>query len=123
MESQKYVRYELHIVFVTWHCNRDMTCIWEFGEALEWVIMNDAPFVHYSQSPPLASSNFHYAQLTLINCTSDLRGIDLWSCNSRHVIWIYKYVAVPLSPLNKREVLKTPYIQIWCRCGYESAPR
>ena len=26
-------------------------------------------------------------------------------------------VAVPLSPLNKREVLKTPYIQIWCRCG------
>ena len=22
-------------------------------------------------------------------------------------------VAVPLSPLNKREVLKTPYIQIW----------
>ena len=25
-------------------------------------------------------------------------------------------VAVPLSPLNKREVLKTPYIQLWC-CG------
>ena len=23
---------------------------------------------------------------------------------------------------NKREVLKTPYIQIWCRCGYMSAP-
>ena len=31
-------------------------------------------------------------------------------------------VAVPLSPFNKREVLKTPYIQIWCRCGYLSAP-
>ena len=31
-------------------------------------------------------------------------------------------VAVPLAPLNKREVLKTPYIQIWCRCGYISAP-
>ena len=30
-------------------------------------------------------------------------------------------VAVLLSPLNKREVLKTPYIQIWCRCGYISA--
>ena len=27
-------------------------------------------------------------------------------------------MAVPLSPLNKREVLKTPYIQIWCRCSY-----
>ena len=32
-------------------------------------------------------------------------------------------VAVPLSPMNKREVLKTPYIQIWCHCGYISAPR
>ena len=31
-------------------------------------------------------------------------------------------VAVPLSPLNKREVLKMPYIQIWCRCGYVHAP-
>ena len=31
-------------------------------------------------------------------------------------------VAVPLSPLDKREVLKTPYIQIWCHCGYISAP-
>ena len=31
-------------------------------------------------------------------------------------------VAVPLSPLNKREVLKIPYIQIWCRWGYISAP-
>ena len=32
-------------------------------------------------------------------------------------------VAVPLSPLNKRKVLKTPYIQIWCSCGYIGAPR
>ena len=31
-------------------------------------------------------------------------------------------VAVPLSPLSKREVLKTPYIQIWCSCGYISTP-
>ena len=30
-------------------------------------------------------------------------------------------VADPLSP-NKREVLKTPYIQIWSRCGYISTP-
>ena len=31
-------------------------------------------------------------------------------------------LAVPLSPLNKQEVLKTPYIQIWCHCGYISNP-
>ena len=31
-------------------------------------------------------------------------------------------VAVPLSLLNKWEVLKTPYIQIWCRCGYHKRP-
>ena len=28
----------------------------------------------------------------------------------------YVCVAVPLSPLIKREKLKTQYIQIWCRC-------
>ena len=31
-------------------------------------------------------------------------------------------VAVPLSPLNNLEVLKTPYIQIWCHCGHISSP-
>ena len=36
--------------------------------------------------------------------------------------WVYYSVAVPLSLLNKREVLKTPYIQIWCRCGHIGAP-
>ena len=39
-----------------------------------------------------------------------------------YIIHLQTCVAVPLSPLNKREVLKTPYIQIWCRCGYISAP-
>ena len=47
-----------------------------------------------------------------------------WQRGSGRVINIHNtYVAVPLSPLNKREIMKTPYIQIWCRCGYISAPR
>ena len=38
-------------------------------------------------------------------------------------IYMYLYVAVPLSPLNKREVLKTPYILIWSVAVVISAPR
>ena len=38
-------------------------------------------------------------------------------------VCVFVCVAVPLYPLNKREVLKTPYILIWSVAVVISAPR
>ena len=45
--------------------------LWEFEEALGWVILNNAlaPLVHYSESPTLVPLQiFHNAQLTILYC-------------------------------------------------------
>ena len=45
--------------------------LWEFEEALGWVILNNAlaPLVHYSESPTLVPLQIlHNAQLTILYC-------------------------------------------------------
>ena len=66
-----------------------------------------------------------YPILALTALTSGIKQLyisEMDTNNKLFLLWLIVIVAVPLSPLNKREVLKTPYIQIWCRGGYVSAP-